>query len=91
MHTVAPPEQAFRLQNGASARSIEELEARLREAPPGVAWFHREHFGPWVRDILHDDGLARRLQAFASTPDGDAYRDIVLGLLRARSNGLSPR
>lgn len=91
MPTVAPPEQAFRLQNGATARSLEELEARLREAPAGVAWFHREHFGPWVRDILRDDGLARRLDAFASTPDGDAYQDIVLGLLRARLSALSPR
>lgn len=83
--------RAFRLHSGGLARSLDELEARLAESPAHVAWYHREHFAPWVRDVLGDAPFARRLEAFAATPDADAYRDIVLGLLRTRLRaGLSP-
>jgi len=75
---------AFRLHSGGVARSLEELEARLAEAPAAVAWYHRGHFAPWVRDVVGDEGLARRLEGFAHTPDPEAYRDAVLGVLRTR-------
>lgn len=75
---------AFRLQSGGLARSLDELAARLQEAPAGVAWYHREHLPPWVRDVVGDASLARRLEDLAATPDADAYRDAALGVLRTR-------
>ena len=87
MSVVASEERAFRLQSGGAARSVEELAKRLEEAPAAVAWYHREHFASWVRDVLQDAPLARRLEAFAGTPDAEAYRDVVLGVLRTRLRG----
>lgn len=79
---------AFRLQSGGVARSLEELEARLAEAPASVAWFHRAHFVPWVRDVVGDAPLARRLEAYADVPDAEAYHDAALGVLRTRLRAL---
>lgn len=85
-HALAPvkEEVAFRLQSGAVARSLEELALRLGEAPASVAWYHREHFASWVRDVVGDASLARRLEDLAATPDADAYRDALLGVLGTR-------
>jgi hypothetical protein len=58
-----PEEQAFRFQNGARARSLDEFRRALREAPPTVVAFHRDHYQHWVRDILQDRDLADRIQA----------------------------
>jgi hypothetical protein len=57
-----PDEQAFRFQNGARARSLEELRRTIQTAPPDVVMYHRDHYQHWVRDILQDKPLAERIQ-----------------------------
>jgi len=57
-----PDEQAFRFQNGAKARSLDELRRTIQAAPPEVVQFHKDHYQHWVRDILQDKPLAERIQ-----------------------------
>lgn len=81
----APEAQAFRFQSGGSARSLEELHARLAEAPAGVVWYHREHFPSWLRDVVGDDPLARRFAAYAAqAPHAESLRETLVGLVRFR-------
>lgn len=85
MGRVVSEPLAFRFQHGPSARSLVEFRDVLRGAPVDVVWYHRLHFVPWVRDVLQDEPLARRLEAFAEEgPAPDVYRDIVAGLVARR-------
>lgn len=82
---------AFRFSNGATARSLVELEGVLRAAPPGVVWFHREHFVPWVRDVLGDEPLARRFEHYAAAHAApDALKDVLADLVETRVRELRP-
>jgi hypothetical protein len=90
-HALAPvpEERAFRFSNGASARSLAELAGVLRGVPAGVAWFHREHLVPWVRDVVGDEPLARRLDFYAREGgEPDAFHDLLADLLATRVDEL---
>lgn len=81
----APEAQAFRFQSGSMARSLVELEARLSSEAAGVVWYHRDHFPPWLRDVVGDAPLSRRFAQFASElPEPEALRSILVGLARTR-------
>lgn len=85
----ARDEQAFRFRSGASARSLAELEERLREAPPDVVAYHRQHFAPWLREVVGDEPLSRRFEALAEEGAApDVLRDALCGLVRARLDEL---
>ena len=85
-------ERAFRFSHGGVARSLEELERALREAPAGPVWFHREHLVPWVRDVLGDEPLARRYEHYAQAHmDADVLRDALADLAATRLSGLRAR
>lgn len=80
-----PDEQGFRFQHGPVARSHREFATALAQAPTSVVFYHREHYVPWVRDVLQDAPLARRLDAYLSSPPApDVYRDFVVELVRKR-------
>jgi hypothetical protein len=86
-HALAPvaEERAFRFSNGASARSLAELADALRAVPEGVVWFHREHLVPWVRDVVGDEPLARRMDFYAREGgEPDTFRDLLADLLGTR-------
>lgn len=84
-----PEERGFRFQHGALAQSLPEFRATIEHAPEGVVWYHRAHFAPWLRDILHELPLARRLEALAAAPPApDVYRELVLDLTRKRLDEL---
>lgn len=82
---IVPEERGFRFQHGPVARSLLQFRAIVAEAPPHVVFYHREHYAAWLRDILHELPLARRLEAYAQTPPApDVYREIVLDLVARR-------
>jgi hypothetical protein len=82
-HDPCPDELAFRFQNGARARSLDELRRTLATVPADVVQFHKDHFQQWVRDILLDPALAERIQAEGQRArDGEQLRrglDQLLG------------
>jgi hypothetical protein len=81
----APEAQAFVLQDGQRARSLAQLVDALSRAAPGVAWYHREHFVPWLRDVVGDEPLARRFEFYARAGgDPEILRDTLVALGRAR-------
>lgn len=76
---------AFRFQHGVLVRSLREFLDALRVAPVEVVWYHRGHYPAWVRDVLREEPLARRLEAYAeSGPAPDVYRDIIADLVANR-------
>lgn len=79
-----PQEQAFRFQNGAQARSLQEFTHTIDQVPPEVVQYHREHFHHWVKDILGDAPLAERVRA-----EGQRARD-GLELRRTLHSVLEP-
>lgn len=80
-----PDEQAFRFQNGAAARSLVEFRDALAASPTWLAWYHREHFVPWVRDVLGDAPLARRIEHYAETGgDPELFRETLRDLATRR-------
>lgn len=86
-HALEPVDEdrAFRLTSGGAARSLADLAGELRRAPSGAVWFHREHFVPWVRDVVGDEPLARRMDAYArSGADPDVLRDVLADLVSVR-------
>ena len=81
----APDPLGFRFRSGESARSLEEFEAALRRAPADALMFHREHFVPWLRDVVRDDPLARRVESYAQEArDGELLREILVDLVGRR-------
>lgn len=81
-----PEERGFRFRHGPVARDLAQFCAILAAAPADVAFYHREHFAPWLRDVLHELPLARRLEAYAQAPPApDVYREIVLDLASRRA------
>lgn len=84
-----PPELAFRFANGAVAASLAEFHARLGDLPADVVHHHREHYAAWVRDILRDEPLALRLEAYGSSgADAEALRDVLNDLVGKRLRDL---
>lgn len=82
---AAPDHLAFRFQSGEVARSLAEFGTHLRGAPATSVWFHREHFVPWLREVLGDDPLARRVEAYASDArDAEVLRELLVDLVDAR-------
>lgn len=85
---LVPEERGFRFQHGPVARSLVEFRAHVAAAPPQAVFYHRAHFVPWLRDILHELPLARRLEAYVAAPPApDVYKEIVLDLLDGRLAG----
>lgn len=85
VHEPAPEALAFRFQDGTSARSLAEFAQRLQAATPSTVWYHRDHFAPWLSDVVLDEPLARRVAYFAeSAPDPEVFREIVLDLVAKR-------
>lgn len=81
----APEPLGFRFDTGATARSLAEFHERLREAPPQTVWYHRAHFVPWLREVVGDDPLARRVEAYAQDArDAQVLQEILADLVRAR-------
>jgi hypothetical protein len=86
-HARAPAseERAFRFQSGATARSLEEFARAVASEPAAVVNYHRHHYAPWLRDVVGDAPLARRVEAFAEESSApDAFRDIVAALAQRR-------
>lgn len=82
---LVPEERGFRFQHGPVARNLTQFRAIVAEAPPQAVFYHREHFAAWLRDVLHELPLARRLEGYVATPPApDVYREIVLDLLARR-------
>lgn len=91
-HVTEPtsPEAAFRFETGATAASLAEFHARLAEVPAGTVAYHRSHFAPWVREVLRDEPLARRLEAYAeSGAEPGTLRDILRDLVERRLRELA--
>lgn len=83
--TLVPEERGFRFQHGPVARSLEEFRAHLADAPAQAVFYHREHFAPWLREVLHELPLARRLEAYVAAPPApDVYKEIVVDLVAKR-------
>lgn len=81
----APDEAAFALQDGQRARDLEQLVDALARASPSVVWYHREHFVPWLRDVVGDAPLAARFAHYAAAGgDAEILRETLVGLGRAR-------
>lgn len=81
-----PEEMGFRFQHGPVATSLRDFANALAQAPTSVVHYHRAHYPPWVRDVLGDEPLARRLEQFAQeSPAPDVYRDIVVSLVARRA------
>ncbi|MEA3201004.1 MAG: hypothetical protein QOE90_2432 [Thermoplasmata archaeon] len=81
----APEAQAFVLHDGRRARSLAQLVDVLAGSPAALAAYHREHFAPWLRDVVGDEPLARRFDFFARQGgDPDALRETLVALGRAR-------
>ena len=81
-----PAAQAFRFRDGASVRSLQELHERLRSsAVADLVAFHRGHFAPWLRDVVGDAPLARRVEDIAASGAvPDALQDALRGLCATR-------
>jgi hypothetical protein len=86
----APETAAFVMQDGQRVHSLAQLVETLQRASPGVAWYHRDHFVPWLREVLRDEPLARRFEHFARMGgDPEVLRETLLALARARLAELS--
>lgn len=87
-----PEERAFFFQHGARAQSLAEFADALEAAVPEVVWFHRDHFAPWLREVVQDVPLARRFETYAAAGgDPGVYRETVARLVRRRVEELGTR
>lgn len=81
---------AFRFQNGAAARSLEEFRDAVAGAPAWAVWYHRAHFVPWLAGVLGDEPLARRVEHYAECGgDADIFRETVRDLVSRRVEELT--
>lgn len=88
--TPFPEALGFRFQHGPVARSLGEFRDILEAAPVQAVWYHREHYAAWLREVVRDLPLARRFEAYASTPPApDVYRDLALSLVTRRLEELA--
>src|SRR5687767_8705534 len=87
-----PENLGFRFRHGPVAHDLAEFERILAKAPADVVTFHRPHYAGWLRDVLGDEPLARRFEAYdAGGAEGDALRDVLCALVRRRLDAsLSP-
>lgn len=86
-HVVDPTDEqhAFRFQSGETSRSLSDFHAHLASVPASVLWYHRSHFAPWLRHVLGDDPLARRVASFADEArDAEMLRELLRDLVAAR-------
>ena len=87
---ASPEGIAFRFVDGSMARSLAQLVTALQHASVETAWYHREHLAPWLREVLHDEPLARRVEHFARAGLApDVFRETVLALARSRLDELT--
>lgn len=85
MTDPAPVENAFRFNDGSSARSLEEFHARLGALSLDLVGYHRDHFEAWVREVIRDEPLALRIGDYArARPEPATFRDIVADLVSGR-------
>ncbi|GEM_PF-4565881 len=81
----APDAEAFRFSDGQTASSLAGLVEALSRATPTVVGYHREHFVPWLRDVVGDEPLARRFAYYAQAGgEPDVLRETLVALGRAR-------
>lgn len=87
-----PDHLGFRFRHGPVAHDLAEFEALLAKAPADVVTFHRPHYAGWLREVLGDEPLARRFEAYdAGGAEGDALRDVLVALVHLRLDAsLSP-
>lgn len=83
--TPVREELAFRFRHGPAARSLPEFHALLATAPPEAVHFHREHFAPWLRDVLGEAPLARRFEQYAEAgAEPGVLRETLVALVARR-------
>ena len=81
-----PDAQAFRFRSGALARSMSEFREQLERVDRETLWYHRGHFTPWLREVLGDDPLARRVDDYASEArDVEMLREVLVDLVAKRA------
>jgi len=86
-HALDPAREdvAFVFRDGARVRSLAELAARLPLADAETVAYHRAHLVPWVRDVVGDPPLARRLEAYAEpAPAPGTLKEILCALVAQR-------
>lgn len=85
--------EGFRFADGTSARDLAELRQHIGLKSPYLVLHHREHFHHWIRDILGDPALARKVErvGMRRQPDGEAFRRELLALLDERIGKLRER
>lgn len=84
-----PEAQAFRFRSGALARSMTEFRDELGRIDGDTLWYHRSHFVPWLRDVLGDDPLARRVEGYATEArDAEVLREVLVDLVAKRAKQL---
>lgn len=85
VESPAPEALAFRFRTGEAARSLREFREALARVDAGTVAYHRAHFVPWLREVLRDDPLARRVESYAEEPrDAAVLREILLDLVDRR-------
>lgn len=86
-----PAERGFRFQHGPVALNLREFRTALAQAPASVAFYHREHYAPWLREVVGDLPLARRIEAYVADPPApEVYRELLVDLVARRCAELAP-
>ena len=84
---------AFRFADGAAARDLSEFRQLVANKSAYLVAHHREHYHLWIRDVLGDPALARKVERLGSkrTLDGETFQreltlvlDDRIGKLRTR-------
>lgn len=82
-----PEDKAFRFRDGRTVRDLPSFRDALRSADVSAVEFHRNHFHFWLREVLHEDRLAKEAESMGS--DGRISAEALRhDLLNAAENRL---
>lgn len=61
-----PENEAFRFRDGRLARDLPSFRDVLRGEDVATVEFHRTHFQMWLRDVLHEERLAKEAESLGT-------------------------
>lgn len=84
---------AFRFADGTTARDLGEFRQHVGGKSPYLVAHHRDHYHHWIRDILGDPALSRKVERLGvkRTLDGEAYQKDLISVLDERIGKLRER
>lgn len=84
---------AFRFADGATVRDLNELRHAIASKSASLVQHHREHYAPWIQQILGDPALARKVERLAGrrSMENETYKVELLTVLDERLGKLRLR